>query len=537
MTTPPCNRLQMAGDRTFAETAADVRHAIPAGDDAVLGACADDGRQLLAYSHLAGMVGQMREAGGLDDLWRRAEEALRRLAREHMRLLWATAPDKTQADLAFLDDFSALVDEQCRFGRAIDGLGTLHPAPALVAWYPHLTLETLLDSRQQWRAHRAGTDAAGSARFTLIWQPLTPAQVAEHWLAVVDAGNVLPFPWRVLVQWHVSASAVEPDRPNERQDPILPRSLVMTGSLTRRSKGWAPAAFAAEAYTERQAYIPGFSPDLNANPKSATPRFPVLPLALYDLGSDLVERRGRGAPLAMRIFLEMLFSVPQAARIKANSLNQGVKLPPWQLRNFLRLIYGGQARQYRRARNWAGLRRAFEALERPQARIPICLDPSTGAGVTRRVVVPLTIPLTGRLDEPVEFAVFLPPGSDSGPLIDRAFLRRAGRVSAPLYRLVLSLAFYWFDPGRTRYPVGRGPRRTWRQSARPQDYPPVTDADLVWMCYPSAFVSMSPGAQRLRLMRARNTLQTAMSMGLCVRHPCGAILPGSNWIGQQAGVQ
>ena len=52
--------------------------------------------------------------------------------------------------------------------------------------------------------------------------------------------------------------------------------------------------------------------------------------------------------------------------------------------------------------------------------------------------------------------VDLPPGTERGVLVDRTALRKAGVESAPSYRLTLSLAFWWHDPGKMRTPTQRG---------------------------------------------------------------------------------
>ena len=56
--------------------------------------------------------------------------------------------------------------------------------------------------------------------------------------------------------------------------------------------------------------------------------------------------------------------------------------------------------------------------------------------------------MSGHRSERVQLAVDLPPGSGKGPLIDRPALRAAGVVSAPAYRLALSLSALWRQPGK-----------------------------------------------------------------------------------------
>ena len=93
-----------------------------------------------------------------------------------------------------------------------------------------------------------------------------------------------------------------------------------------------------------------------------------------------------------------------------------------------------------------------------------------------------SLPRDGRLDDWVQFVVDLPPGSERGALVDRTALRKAGVESAPSYRLALSLAFWWHDPGKMRTPTqrgGKGRGKLWRQTRQVERYPVVTDAELI----------------------------------------------------------
>ena len=62
---------------------------------------------------------------------------------------------------------------------------------------------------------------------------------------------------------------------------------------------------------------------------------PALPLALYDLGiGDAVERRGHGAPLALRLWVESVLSVRMADRMRDRPVVMTVTL-----RDLLRRLY------------------------------------------------------------------------------------------------------------------------------------------------------------------------------------------------------
>ena len=78
----------------------------------------------------------------------------------------------------------------------------------------------------------------------------------------------------------------------------------------------------------------------------------------------------------------------------------------------------------------------------------------------------------------------------------------AGVESAPAYRLALSLAFWWHDPGKMRVPIPRGGNRgkLWRQTRRVERYPVVTNTELLAMTYPGeAFLSVFYAARRVAI--------------------------------------
>ena len=98
------------------------------------------------------------------------------------------------------------------------------------------------------------------------------------------------------------------------------------------------------------------------------------------------------------------------------------------------------------------------------------------------------------LDDPVRIIVDLPPGSGNGPLIDNS-IRRWGVKSAPAYRLLLNLAYAWYEPGRTHFPAGRRNSRHWTRVKDPDRYPELSDEELIRLAYP-------PGRSSERNLRA-----------------------------------
>ena len=216
---------------------------------------------------------------------------------------------------------------------------------------------------------------------------------------------------------------------------------------------------------------------------------PSLPLALYDLGGGSSMERGRGAPLALRLWVESILAVGLIDR--ANPWPTVLGIP---LRDLLRKLYPGKRRP-KPNEYWPRLMQAVEILD--STRIP-WEDPETGKGGLQRIVNISSIPRgPGKLDDAVRIIVDLPPGSGKGPMVSPN-LNRYGVQSAPLYRGMLNLAYQWFDPGRTRRPVRGG--KHWLQVEDPERYPKITDDLLIELFYPTS-------AQRERKVLANRARQ------------------------------
>ena len=267
------------------------------------------------------------------------------------------------------------------------------------------------------------------------------------------------------------AKLPRPGRANiDRTDRILPARLAMVDHTDRRAgRLFTPAAHAVELGGE-QLKLPGFGLE-------RTRITPALPLALYDLGGGSSMERGRGAPLALRLWVESILAVGLTDR--ANPWPTVLEIP---LRDLLAKLYPGKRRP-RPAEYWPRLMQAVEILD--STRIP-WEDPETGKGGMQRIVNVSSIPRgPGKLDDAVRIIVDLPPGSGSGPVVSPN-LARYGVQSAPLYRGLLNLAFTWFDPGRTRFPVRGG--KHWLQVEDPERYPTITNDLLIELFYPTSTV-------------------------------------------------
>ena len=321
----------------------------------------------------------------------------------------------------------------------------------------------------------------------------------------------------MVAAWQIRSREVES---NGRPDPIFPTPMIMVRRDDARAGGiFARAARVAQPGDEIQ-YLPGFQPTPGEGPLG-----PALPLAIYDLGGE-PEVAKRGAPLPLRIFVEVVISVPQHER----DPNRVLLLPPERVRDWLLRLYPCGPKHYRPSRDWPRIKDAVDALNSWDARIP--WERPDGSGALRQVVIPADVPRSGRANDWIRFGVHLPPGSEQGALVDRPALRLAGVRSGPAYRLALSLSFEWHRPGRTRQPLKRAGKTTsWRQVREPRRYPVLTDDRLLAGAYPTGMP-----VRRNAVQRARLALEYLVRIGLVELFEdrgLKRVLPGPRWAGWQ----
>ena len=296
--------------------------------------------------------------------------------------------------------------------------------------------------------------------------------------------------------------SIRPIRPDRRAFPILPARMAMVHrDDARAGRLFAPAA-RPNPQRGGSEVLPGFGPL-----RSEVMRTPALPLTLYDLGGGRSMTRGRGAPLALRIFVEMVLSVPWEVRDRGAAF----PLDPVRLRDFIRWLYP-HPREWRLSKDWPRLRDALAALGSPQALIPF--EHADGRSWLRQVVVVTEFPEgNARLDDWLHFAVNPLPGSGVGPRVNRERLRYWGAHSAPAYRALLGLAYLWFEPGKTRMPAPGAKRGHWIQISDPSRYAPLSDAEVVGLCYPVG--DASGRRYRKRRERAWEVLELLAAEGDC----------------------
>lgn len=306
----------------------------------------------------------------------------------------------------------------------------------------------------------------------------------------VDDGRKVAWPLAPLVTaWQNPPREVQPSARTRGR--VMPSRLGMAHQADNRLDRllFSPAAHTVPGSDGEQYIMPGFGRNDTYEPS------PALPLALYDLGAGPATTRGKGAPLALRIFMESVLSVPMQVREKGEPVGLSVSL-----RDFLAWLY--PRRIPSPAEYWPRLMTAIEALDSVDARIPI-YDPDTGRNELRRIVSIGGIPRgPGALDESVRIIVDLPAGTGNGPQVsDR--LREWGVRSAPAYRLLINLAFHWYNPGVTAIPSKRGKTTHWVQVNDPERYPQLTDKALTSLAFPSALVSN----RRVLTQRAKDVLR------------------------------
>ena len=204
---------------------------------------------------------------------------------------------------------------------------------------------------------------------------------------------------------------------NLRPDRILPAKLAMVSPSHKR----AGRLFSPAAHRRGQLVMPGF--------EFADYEGPALPLALYQLGDYNPQHGGgRGAPLALRLFVEAVLAAPYDER----NAGQPVVLQV-TLRDLLDRLYPGPRRP-KANEYWPRLMSAVEALDTMDARIP-WHDPETGRGDLRRIVSVGDIPRgPGALDDVVRMIVDLPPGSGPGPTSVPDARSVGGKVRSGLHR-------------------------------------------------------------------------------------------------------
>ena len=348
--------------------------------------------------------------------------------------------------------------------------------------------------------------------------PCNLVELTTRWLVHRETGHPLA---PLVAAWQ--QRPVELKKRNERDDPILPGLILPPKAGPDRE---TPDLFVSSR--PNSGWLPDLAPGDVAG--DVLPE-DCVPLVLWDLSVGTQRSRNkRGAPLPGRIFVDVVLDVRR--RYWDASATRGVLLPPQPFSKFLRRFYlvGKNGQVSWDKRRLPAMLEAFEVLESEATRIA-WVDPETGVGGNRRIVVPVDVPRRGRAKDWVRFQVWLPPGAKTGPLVDRPTLRQAGAHMAPAWRLHLSLAAYWHKPGERRRPLAQG---SWAQRKTWDAYRVLMDSRLQAMAFPQDRGPLSKSGYRSRVNRAQQALAYLEKIGYVETKPefrGRRIRPGPKWVG------
>ena len=346
------------------------------------------------------------------------------------------------------------------------------------------------------------------------------------WAAATKPGK---HPLGALVKaWQFSQGVpVEPDR---RETGILPgqvqairHTVLVRNESSNHDIGVLSLDQSLGWRSDGQGYLPSMEPLPSA-------LVPSLPLVLYDGAGGASLAKGQGAPLALRLFVEIVLAVPLDQR----GWRTRLELP---LPELIRFLWPNGWHSLKRDGPRLGL--ALHQID--QARI-------SWAGGCWRPVSLTNLP--GSPTDNVVLDVELPKGSGRGPMVYRPTLRQLGVRSAPEYRAYLGLAAlrnrYLTANGKLLAPtvpevrrdasgalldafgkvvLGKGgiPVKHWsdkravrtgKQLRNPEldRLPWLSDTDLVALCYPESFASTS--SLRMSVTRSKTALSKMAASGM-----------------------
>ena len=238
---------------------------------------------------------------------------------------------------------------------------------------------------------------------------------------------------------------------NTRNDPIMPVVQSVAESPERTAGRLAFGGLLEAGDDPPQADLPLF-------PETEAPRVGLL--EAVNRHGVRVMARGRGAPLPLRVFVGSAILTPQAVRTGRAVLATTVR----EFRDF------AFPKRWQAGRDWPRLRTSL--LEAGDLWTP------DGRGGLWKPLAVRRIPGSERpgLDEEILLDVWLPPGSQSGPPIDRWELALLGVESAPKFLAYIAAHSVAWLPGKTRIPHPKNRRVTIWTGNRNQ-YPILSTAD------------------------------------------------------------
>ena len=217
----------------------------------------------------------------------------------------------------------------------------------------------------------------------------------------------------------------EPDR---RRRGILPAALrtarqnTLFDTLPERLDGVTPLG--ALRGEPAQGFLPTLEP-----PKSSI--IPVLPIAMFTAAGGKLSTPGHGAPIAQRLFFELLMTVNRQER-------NMTRRPNVRLRDLVNWIW---PKGWQRGRDLPRLQQALVEVDNMRIHFDRRLW---------RLIAVNPLPAhDADLDDLFGIHLEHLPASDRGPLIDRYNLRLFGLQSAPAWRSFLRMAYLW-DAAKAR---------------------------------------------------------------------------------------
>ena len=184
-------------------------------------------------------------------------------------------------------------------------------------------------------------------------------EVHRIWRDECGAGLNVGHPYEPLVKaWQETAPV--PAAWDRRENPVLPAPLATVryeqpteGDQTHLPFDWDALGAVPVGDPEDQAWLPGLAPEPSG-------LVPSLPLILWDAAGGMSMARGRGAPLALRLWVEAMLAVPNGKR------HWRATRVTCTLRDLVEGLWPNGS--YRRSKDLSKLVRALRVVD--QARIP-----------------------------------------------------------------------------------------------------------------------------------------------------------------------
>ena len=265
----------------------------------------------------------------------------------------------------------------------------------------------------------AGFVAAGpEGEVSLTLRTIELPAVHEAWQAIPE-GERPRHPLAPLVEAWQAGQPIEVKR-DTKNNAIMPAPFAIVRDLQSEQGALFDISSTSQPgfHAAAQGWLPTMEPEAKETVES-------LPLILFDAAGGTSMAPGRGAPLALRLWVESILSVP-CPRLP------GQARVACTLEELISQLWPN---------GWSGPGRDALKLERAFSQIQQAYVPWEGG---RWLAVAVrNRPDYHNLKSPVVFDVSLPPGSGQGPLVHRPTLRKYGVKNAAAYRLALGLAYLW----------------------------------------------------------------------------------------------